>query len=399
MGARPAVTAALAAALLMGCSATGSTAGTTSADDRVPTWVTESVVTSTTFGTVPSTTTTTRLEPEASWTDRVAGIVETQAQQGVFSGSALIGVGDAIVWQFAAGLADRDERLPNRVDTLFNLGSMNKMFTAVAVLQLVEQGEMSLDDTIADVLPDYPNIEVAERVTVRQLLTHTSGLGDTFTPEFAEDPNRFRSNADYLPLFVDRPLAFEPGTSVGYSNAGFVVLGMIIEHVSGRDYYEYVRTQVFEPAGMSRTDSYALEDDVADMAMGYTTKDFDGRETGVLTENAPLMPGRGFAAGGGYSTCGDLFEFGTALLGHRLLSHEFTNQLLEPRVDLAPGLSQGYGFLIGTDDGSVGHTGGAPGICSFMSIYPESNHAVVVLSNTDADCRPILDYLRSNPPD
>ena len=216
--------------------------------------------------------------------------------------------------------------------------------------------------------------------------------------EFAEDPNRYRSNTDYLPLFVDRPPAFEPGTSVPYSNAGFVVLGLIIEQVSGQDYYDYVRDHVFRPAGMSRTDSYALEEEIPDLALGYTTRDFDGRETGVVAENAPLMPGRGFAAGGGYSTCGDLFRFSASLLGHRLLTAEFTRQLFEPRVDLAPGISQGYGFLIG-NDGSIGHTGGAPGICSFMSVYPESGHTVVVLSNSDEDCRQVLDYLRSNPPE
>ena len=347
---------------------------------------------------VPSVTSTTRVDPSVAWTDRVAQHIRQQANDGLFSGCALIGVDEEIVWQLSAGLADRADNRWNGPDTLFNLGSMNKMFTAVAVLQLVEQGEVSVDDTLASIWPEYPNRAVAEQVTIHQLLTHTSGLGDTFTAEFAEDPNRYRSNADFLPLFVDQPPAFEPGTSVGYSNAGFVVLGLIVEQISGQDYYDYVREHVFRPAGMGRTDSYALDEEIPDLAMGYTTKDFDGRETGVVAANAPLMPGRGFAAGGGYSTCGDLFRFSTALLGHRLLTLEVTTQLLEPRVELAPGVSQGYGFLIG-DDGSIGHTGGAPGICSFMSVYPKSGHTAVVLSNSDEDCRQILDYLRSDPPE
>ncbi len=395
---KPALAAAVAAALVASCAATDSMVWSSTTDGSAP-GTTEVLVTSTTSGPMPSTTTTTRLESEASWIDRMAGFIETQAEQGAFSGSALIGVDNEILWQFAAGLADRDENLPNQVDTLFNLGSMSKMFTAVAVLQLMEQGEISVDDTVAQVLPDYPNRAVAEEVTIRRLLTHTSGMGDTFTPEFAEDPNRYRSNADFLPLFVDQPPAFPPGTSVAYSNAGFVVLGMIIEQVSGRSYYNYVRDHVFGPTGMSRTDSYAVDDEVANLALGYTTKDFYGEDTGVMAENTPLMPGKGFAAGGGYSTCGDLFRFSTALLDHQLLSPQFTRELLEPRVDLAPGISQGYGFLIGVDDGSIGHTGGAPGICSFMSIYPESGYTVVVLSNSDNDCRQVLDFLRSDPPE
>jgi CubicO group peptidase (beta-lactamase class C family) len=223
-------------------------------------------------------------------------------------------------------------------------------------------------------------------------------MGDTFTPLFAEDPNRYRSNADFLPLFVDVPLASEPGVSFSYSNAGFVVLGLIIEQVTGRDYYDYVRDAIFTPAGMVDTDSYALEDEVPNLAMGYTTLDIDGRPTGVLSENAPLMPGRGFAAGGGYSTTEDLLRFRNALLGHRLLTPGFTEQLIAGQGAMAPGWEYGYGFMIRIDDGSVGHTGGAPGICSFMSMYPESGYTVVVLSNSDADCREILAYVHANPP-
>jgi CubicO group peptidase (beta-lactamase class C family) len=196
---------------------------------------------------------------------------------------------------------------------------------------------------------------------------------------------------------LDDPLLFDPGETFGYSNAGFVVLGLIIEAVSGQDYYDYVRTAIFEPAGMVDTDSYLLEDDVPNLAMGYTTRDINGVATGVLAENAPLMPGRGFAAGGGYSTTEDLFRFRNALLGHRLLTAESTQELITARAEMAPGIEYGYGVIIRDEEGSIGHTGGAPGICSFLSMYPDTGYTVIVLSNSDEDCLPVLEHLRSNP--
>lgn len=343
-------------------------------------------------------TTTSTTSPPSSWVEDVAVLFEELGVADGFAGAALIGLGDEAIWWYASGLADMVENRPNEVDTKFNIGSMSKMFTAVAVLQLMEQGKLSLDDSIVELLPGYPNTAVAGAVTIHHLLTHTSGLGDTFTAKFAENPNKYRSNADFLPLFVDDPLLFDPGESFSYSNAGYVVLGLIIEEVSGRDYYDYVRDNIFTPAGMVDTDSYALDEDVANLAMGYTTRDIDGGETGVLAANAPLMPGRGFAAGGGYSTVADLFRFRNRLLGHRLLTAESTDLLFEEQVELGPGFEYGYGFMIRDGDGSVGHTGGAPGICSFFSMYPASGYSLIVLSNSDDDCLALLDYVRSNPP-
>jgi CubicO group peptidase (beta-lactamase class C family) len=173
---------------------------------------------------------------------------------------------------------------------------------------------------------------------------------------------------------------------------------LIIEEVSGQDYYDYVRDEILIPAGMVDTDSYALDEDVANLAMGYTTKDIDGNDTGTLAANAPLMPGRGFAAGGGYSTTEDLFRFRNALLGHVLLTAESTDLLFQEHAELAPGFGYGYGFMIREDEGSVGHSGGAPGICSFFSMYPESGYTLIVLSNSDEDCRVVLRHVRDNPP-
>ncbi|NTV72525.1 MAG: beta-lactamase family protein [Azonexaceae bacterium] len=214
----------------------------------------------------------------------------------------------------------------NLVDTKFNLGSMNKMFTAVAILQLVEQGKLSVGDRIIDVLPDYPNREVPAEVTIDQLLTHTAGMGDCFTGDFfTTPPEQLKTVAGYLPLFVDKPLQFEPGTQYAYSNEDYIVLGLIIEKITGQSYFDYVRENVYALAGMVNTDAFDLDTPVPNLAIGYTTQDAEGNQTGELADNTPLMPVKGTPAGGGYSTAGDLLSFKEALLGNKLLSPEFTN--------------------------------------------------------------------------
>jgi D-alanyl-D-alanine carboxypeptidase len=338
-------------------------------------------------------------DPAGAGIDGVVALVEDLISRDAFSGVILIARDDTIVWEAAAGQANRESAIPNRMATRLNLGSMNKMFTAVAVMQLVEQGRVALDDTIARHLPDYPNEQVAGSITIHQLLTHTSGLGDVFTAAFNANPHAYRSNADYLPLFVDEPLLFAPGSGWSYSNAGFVVLGLIVERVSGETYDAYVREHVFEPSGMLHTGAFDVEDEVPDLAIGYTTLDIEGRETGVLAAHTALMPGRGFAAGGGYATAGDLLRFRTALLSHVLLGPASTELLLSGKADMADGVRYAYGFMDRMEAGvrSVGHTGGAPGICSFLWIYPDTGYTIVVLSNSDGGCVPVLRYLRDDP--
>lgn len=178
----------------------------------------------------------------AHWLD---GYLSRLAAADVFSGSILVAKNGRPFFQKAYGLASQSFKVSNRVDTKFNLGSMNKMFTAVAIAQLVEQGKLSFDDTIGKVLPDYPNREVAEKVKIHHLLTHTSGLDDYFTPTFFDSSReRFRAVKDYLPLFVNQPLKFQPGEKWSYSNAGFMLLGAVIEKLSGQDYFTYIREHV-----------------------------------------------------------------------------------------------------------------------------------------------------------
>src|SRR5262249_32005960 len=150
------------------------------------------------------------------------------------------------------------------------LGSMNKMFTSVAIAQLVQQGKMSYTDTVAKVLPDYPNQETASKITVHQLLTHTSGLGDFFGPEYAQKKGNLHELKDYLAFFANKPLKFEPGKDWAYSNAGMLVAGLIVERVSGQNYFAYIREHIYQPSGMKNSDSYEKTKPQSNQSVGYT---------------------------------------------------------------------------------------------------------------------------------
>ena len=189
------------------------------------------------------------------------------------------------------------------VDTRFNIGSINKVFTRTAIEQFARAGKLTLDDTVRKHLPDYPS-PLADRITIRQLLEHRSGLGDFFGPRYREaPPARLRELSDFLPLFVDQPLQFDPGTSQRYSNAGYIVLGLIIERLSGEKYRDYVQKHIFEPAGMKNSGFWAVDEKVPNRATGYTM------EGSKRVSNQASLPGRPSSAGGAYATAGDLLRF------------------------------------------------------------------------------------------
>ena len=252
--------------------------------------------------------------PEAELTRRLGDLLDSLAAKDEFSGVAVLARNGAPVFQRALGMADREARRANTVETAFNLGSINKIFTQIAVRQLAAQGKLSLDSTLAAYWPDYPNAEVARRVTIRQLLRHTSGIGgNIFDPPAGGNRRAIRRLADFLPLFVHEPLQFEPGTRNAYSNAGYVVLGLLVERLSGESYYDYLAAHIYRPAGMTRTAHYAVDSLPPNTAIGYTRGEREAPATAPLRPNSADLPGRGSSAGGGYSTAADLVRFLAAL--------------------------------------------------------------------------------------
>jgi CubicO group peptidase (beta-lactamase class C family) len=303
-----------------------------------------------------------------------------------FSGLVLVAHNGNIVLEKAWGLADIHRQIPNTTSTQFCIGSMNKMFTAVAILQLVQQGKIALDKPIAAYWPDYPNHDLATRVTIRELLSHTGGTGDIFTPEYESHRLEIRTLADYVRLFGNRPVAFDPGTRMEYSNYGFILLGRIIELISGQTYDSYVREHVFLPAGMLHTDSRPEVDHVAGRAIGYIVKP-DG-----LVPNTDTLPWSGTSAGGGYSTVHDVFLFAQALQQGKLLRPELLKEATLPgkmRDDY------GLGFYV-LPHGGYGHGGGGPGINAELHVLPQSGYIIVALANRDPQTAThLVDFITS----
>lgn len=313
------------------------------------------------------------------------------ASEDEFSGAVLVGRHGRVLFSHAYGLADRERRIANTVRTRFRIGSMNKMFTAVAILQLVKAGKVKLTAPLGTYLPDYPNREVATRVTIHQLLTHTGATGDIFGPEFDVHRKELRTLDDYVRLYGMRGLEFEPGSEWAYSNYGFLLLGVVIERVTGHSYYDYVQQHVYAPAGMTRSGSLPEHQAIPDLSTGYTLPPGGAVAAGGPRSRAPntdTLPYRGTSAGGGYSTVEDLARFANALLGHELLSPDATKLLTTGKVDslLGPDVRYAYGFGDARDidgNGWVGHGGGAPGMNGDLRIYPESGYVVAVLANLD----------------
>jgi D-alanyl-D-alanine carboxypeptidase len=277
---------------------------------------------------------------------------------------------------------------------------MNKMFTAVAVAQLAEKGRLAFTDPVGKHLPDYPNKAVAEKVTLHHLLTHTSGVGDYFNTQYMEAAKgRFRTVGDFFPLFVDTPLEFEPGARFRYSNAGFMIVGAVIEKVSGQSYFGYVRDHIYKPAGMTNTDAYAMDEDTPNLATGYTRENLQGQPVaGPRRNNLFQHVVKGGPAGGGFSTAEDLIRFARALRDHRLLGPELTALVMAGKVESHPPEKYAYGFSEKRINGHriVGHGGGFPGINSQLDIYTDLDYDVAVMSNYDPPAALLVaDKLRS----
>lgn len=323
-------------------------------------------------------------EVEASLTK----LMERAVQEG-FSGAVLLARGSEPLFAQAHGLANRSYRIQNTINTKFNLGSMNKMFTAVAAMQLVEQKKLSLTDPVSNYLDETWLPEtITSRIQVRHLLNHTSGMGSYFNEQFQNGSRaKFRNLVDYKPLLKNQQLAFEPGTQWQYSNTGFLLLGAILEKVTGENYYDYIRANVYARANMPDTDSFELDIPTENLAYGYWQED------GHWKNNLFLHVIKGGPAGGGFSTLTDLLHFSVALTDGKLLSPETTRMTVSPKPE-----SPRYGFGFESQKLPtglvVGHSGGFPGIEANLSIFLDQGLTLVILCNAEGSMGLVLDDIR-----
>ncbi len=262
-----------------------------------------------------------------------------------------------------------------------------------AVVQLAEQGKLAFSDPVSRYVPAYPR-EIAEKVTIHHLLTHTSGLGHYWNKHFWDERFltervKLRTPDDYFPLFRDEPLSFEPGERFQYSNAGFIMLGAIVERVSEQEYWTYEREHIFEPAGMNNTDAYEVDCPPPNQAIGYTHLNRSGEcETGPRRPNLDAVFVKGNPAGYAFSTVEDLFKFGLSVRSHRFLSPTLTTLVLTGKVEWPdnPGVRYAYGWQERLVNGQriVGHGGVGLGVNAHFDLYLDSGYTVVILSNYDA---------------
>jgi CubicO group peptidase (beta-lactamase class C family) len=325
----------------------------------------------------------TRAQDASEFVRQTKAHLATLATTDGFSGVVLVAKDGKPVFEKAYGFANRADSIRNVEGTRFNIASMGKMFTAVAIMQLVQAGKVSLDDRVGKYLPSYPNQTVRDEVTIHQLLTHTAGLGD-FLGKYAKvTKDGYKAVSDYLPLFGNDAPLFKPGSRLAYSNTGFMVLGLVIEAASGETYFDYVRRHIFEPAGMTDTDAYELDDVVPRMAIGYArSPDRPGTWRNNLFANVV----KGGPAGGSYSTAADLLKFSNALMHERLLD-KASVALLTTGKEKYGSRMYAYGFTEEILNGHrlIGHGGGNVGIADELMIFTDLGYTVVVMTNGEVE--------------
>jgi CubicO group peptidase (beta-lactamase class C family) len=323
---------------------------------------------------------------ERQFLQEIKTMMEALIAKGAFSGTFLIAKGDEILATYAGGEASRRFHVPNNIETKFNLGSMNKMFTATAIIQLVEKGRLSLDDPIGKYVDEsWLPADITSKITVHHLLTHTSGLGSYFNEAYMKGSRElFRDVDDFKPLVKGEKPAFEPGERFRYSNTGMLLLGVVIESVTGGSYFDYIRKNIYEPAGMTDSDSYAMDYPVENLAIGYSR---DRNSPYGWQNNLYKHVIKGGPAGGGFSTVKDLHRFARAIQAGKLVSQESLDKMWQDHA----GANYGYGFTVeeGPNGRVVGHSGGFDGINSNLDIYLDKGYIVAVMSNTDNGASPV----------
>ncbi|MEL7729317.1 serine hydrolase [Citromicrobium bathyomarinum] len=308
--------------------------------------------------------------------ERMDEVVSADADQGTFMGAALVAIGDDIVFDEAYGSANLEWNIANTPAAKFRIGSVTKQFTAASILLLKERGLIDLDAPVKTYWPDAP--PAWDAITVRNLLQHTSGITNvTNLDEFATVKFLPTTREELIARFADKPLEFTPGEKWDYSNSGYVLLSAIVEQVSGQDYADFVKANIFDPLGMADTAIDVTADIVPRRASGYAPS-ADGIVNAEYV-NMAIPTG----AGALYSTTHDLLKWQRALFGGRLLEPASLTEMTGPGVPAMAGATYGFGVLRTEDeDGTmIWHGGGIEGFNAMLMHDPDRDITVVVLAN------------------
>ena len=340
--------------------------------------------------------------PDAALAASVETFATKLAAGDEFSGVVLLTRHRKPIVRRGFGFADRQAERPNTPETPFMLSSVSKMFTAVAIAQLVERNQLSFESTLGSLLPDYPSAAARDQVTVGHLLSMSSGIPDLFrVPAFWADIEKIKTPTDPWKYFAGEPLQFRPGTQWAYSNSNFLLLGAIIERRTGRAFTSVVEDQILRPLGLSST-RYTV-DPSRMPALGYTRSPSAGggaQSAPWIPAWDPPRPGDEFVVGnpmgGGYSTVDDLARFADAVMTNTLLKPETTARVLAGYFDADYGGRDGYGFETRVVNGvkTAGHRGSLAGSSNQVEFYPGLGYVLVVLGNTDSGTQDIATHVR-----
>ena len=314
--------------------------------------------------------------------------VGRMAAADAFSGVVLLTKDGRPIFARAYGDANREAGRRNTLETAFNLASVNKMITAVAVAQLAEAGKLSFDDPLAKFIPDFPTPRASQEIRIKHLLSHTAGMGSFLGGGISG--SRAATIDEMLKFAKEADPAFPAGTRWDYSNTGFLVLGKVIERASGQSYYDYVREHIHVPAGMRSTASHPKDRIPPTAAIGYDREYEDG--PGAYSSHVPELPYRGGPSGGGYSTAGDLLRFAEALRTGKLVSPAMVRVLTTPKPELSSP-EYGYGFTADRP-GIAGHSGGYVGTSTNVDLFLEDGYTAIMLSNYGQSGMPVVERMR-----
>jgi D-alanyl-D-alanine carboxypeptidase len=312
--------------------------------------------------------------------DRLDAYVRAEMLRSHIPGLSLAVVRDGqVVLAKGYGWANVELSVPARPDTVYQLASVTKQFTATAIMMLVEEGKISLGDKVTTLLPDLPS--AWSDVTVRHLLTHTSGIKSyTDLREFTRTLRKDYTHDEIIKLVADLPLDFQPGEKWHYDNTGYFLLGMIIERVSGKSYGEFLAERIFRPLQMTSTRVNDLTELIPNRAAGYTWR---GNRLRQGEYTSPTQP---YAAGALVSTVEDLAKWDAALYTETLVKRSTLQRMWTP-AKLNDGKGTTYGFGWGVDDYRghrlIGHGGGIPGFSTQISRFVDDRVTVIVLCNLD----------------
>lgn len=320
--------------------------------------------------------------------------IENIQNNNQFSGTVIVKEYNNLLADVSYGFSNRSEQLRNQSETRYGIASGCKLFTSIAICQLVEKGDIKFDSTLRECL-DFPFFD--ENITIHQLLTHTSGIPDYFDEEEMDDYEELwiknpmyhiRNLRDFLPLFQDKNMKNIPGAKFHYNNAGYVLLGLVVEQVSGLVFTDYIEEHIFQKACMKGSGYFESDLLPEKTALGYIDQ-----HDGTWKTNIFSLPAKGGSDGGAFVTAQDMGKLWEALIDHQLLSEDMTNQLLTPHIKIKEDSFCGYGIWIKKNKNIVlkYHVMGYdPGVSFHSAFYPKLCITVVVCSNKSAGAFEIM---------